>query len=110
MLTTHFLSEAVTERRKAGGIMEHIDGTDHGDIRLYALSTCVWCKKTRALLDELGVGYDYVYVDKLPSAESEQAKVEIKQWNPRCSFPTIVIDNKRCIVGFSEGEIRELLG
>jgi arsenate reductase-like glutaredoxin family protein len=30
-------------------------------------------------------------------------------WNPAASFPTIVIDNQRSIVGFKEDEIREAL-
>ena len=32
-------------------------------VTLYALSTCGWCKKTKKFLDELGVEYEYVYVD-----------------------------------------------
>jgi arsenate reductase-like glutaredoxin family protein len=30
-------------------------------------------------------------------------------WNPSASFPTLVIDNQRSIVGFKEDEIREAL-
>jgi len=33
---------------------------------LYALSTCVWCKKTKELLASLGVDHSYVFVDLLP--------------------------------------------
>ncbi len=40
--------------------MEHVEGTvNRGDVKLYALSTCVWCKKTRASREEVGVAYDY---------------------------------------------------
>ena len=31
-------------------------------IFLFALSTCVWCKKTKKLLDQFGVKYDYADV------------------------------------------------
>jgi len=27
--------------------MTHVDGKNKGKIMLYALSTCVWCKKTK---------------------------------------------------------------
>ncbi len=37
----------------------------------------------------------------------EKLTAEMKKWNPDCSFPTLVIDNKRCIVGFQEDEIRK---
>jgi hypothetical protein len=30
----------------------------------------------------------------------------MEKWNPKGSFPTLVIDDKRCIVGFREDEIR----
>ena len=33
--------------------INHVDGQDKGKVMLYALSTCVWCKKTKKLLDKL---------------------------------------------------------
>jgi glutaredoxin len=88
--------------------VEHVPGRDVGQVMLYALSTCVWCKKTKRLLDELGVAYDYEYVDFLQGDEKTEAMDTMRQWNPSCSFPTLVINDK-CIVGFIENEIREAL-
>ena len=87
----------------------HVPGKQNKNILLYALSTCVWCKKTKHLLDTLGVAYDYIYVDFLDGEEKARIVEEQKQWNPHCSYPTLVIDNKKCIVGFKEDEIREAL-
>lgn len=42
--------------------LEHVDGENKGNIVLFALSTCGWCKKTRMLIEDLGVEYDYIYV------------------------------------------------
>jgi glutaredoxin-like protein NrdH len=89
--------------------VEHVDGNDRGDILLYALSTCQWCRKTKDLLTELGVAFDYIYVDLLEGRELETTLDEVKQYNPRCSFPTLII-GERCIVGFQEKVIREALG
>jgi glutaredoxin-like protein NrdH len=88
--------------------VQHVSGKDKGKIMLFALSTCVWCKKTKALLDELGVAYDYEYVDLLYGADRDKTMNEVKKWNPSCSFPTVVIKGK-CIVGFKDNEIREAL-
>lgn len=87
----------------------HVDGTnDKHHILLYTLSTCGWCRKTKALLRELGVAYDYVDVDVQQGGDRELAKQEVLRWNPACSFPTIVIDGKECVVGFQEDKLREL--
>jgi glutaredoxin len=84
--------------------MTKVDGKNRGNIKLYAISTCIWCKKTKALLDEKEVEYKYVFVDKLSGEEKEKVKEELKEWNPACSYPTIIVNGK-CIVGFEEYEI-----
>jgi len=80
-----------------------------GAIRLFALSTCIWCKKTRELLSSLGVAFDYIYVDLLKGAERAEAIAEVKKYNSSMSFPTLVIGEKS-IVGLKEKEIREAIG
>jgi glutaredoxin len=89
--------------------LTHVDGRNAGQVTLYALSTCVWCRKTRNLLDELGVAYDYEYVDLLVGNDRTQAIDVVRKWNPACSFPTLIIGD-RCIIGFKENDIREALG
>jgi len=90
--------------------IEHVDGENKGKIMLYALSTCIWCKKTKQLFDKLGVEYSYIYVDKLEGEDRNQTIKDIRKWNPRCSFPTTVINNEICIAGFKEYDIKEALG
>ena len=86
---------------------QRVDGTQKGRIVLYTLSTCMWCRMAKNLLRDLGVGYEYVDVDQLQGEEKDAAKAEIRRWNPDGSYPTIVIDDKECICGFDETEIRE---
>jgi len=88
----------------------HVKGENKGKIILYALSTCVWCKKTKKLLTELGVEFYYVYVDLLEGYEQSKVLDEMKRRNPVCSFPTLVIDDKTCIIGYKEEKIREAFG
>jgi glutaredoxin len=85
---------------------QHVDGKDKGNVELYALSTCVWCKMTKALLEKMDVGFDYVYVDQLQGEDKEKTLEELKRWNPRCSFPSLVVNGTRCIVGYKEDEIK----
>ena len=89
--------------------LEHVSGKKAGNIVIYALSTCPWCKKTKKLLSDLGVEYYFTDVDLLTDDEKKQTMETVKKWNPSCSFPTLVIDDKKCIVGFKEDEIKKAL-
>jgi glutaredoxin-like protein NrdH len=87
----------------------HVPGKKSHRVMLYALSTCGWCKKTRELLANLGVDYDYEYVDLLIGEDKTKVVQTVTHWNPACSFPTLIIDDSMCIVGFEEAMIREAL-
>lgn len=87
--------------------IEHVSGKKKGTVMLYALSTCGWCGKTKELLRELGIEFDYAYVDLLEGKEQDTAMNNVERFNPSGSFPTLVINDKKCIVGFKEQEIRE---
>lgn len=79
-------------------------------VKIYTLSTCVWCKKTKELLKTLDVEYEYIDVDTLTGSDLEQATEEVKKFNPYRSFPTIVVDDgKHVILGFNEKEIRKTI-
>jgi glutaredoxin-like protein NrdH len=89
---------------------DHVSGINKGKVVMYGLSTCVWCRKTKQLLTDLGVDFDFIYVDKLEGDEEDQVVKEVRHFNPSVSFPTTVIKGEKAIVGFREKEIREALG
>ena len=89
--------------------IEHVKGENKGKIMLYALSTCVWCRKTKQFLDDIGVEYSYIYVDLLEDNDEDKIMDEIIKCNPRRAFPTIVINDEKCIIGHKENEIKEAL-
>jgi len=90
--------------------MKKVNGENRGKVILYALSTCGWCKKTKMLLNELGVEYWYVDVDQLSGEEKAGIMKEVEKWNPQCSFPTLVLNDRECIVGFKDEQIKRALG
>jgi glutaredoxin-like protein NrdH len=79
-------------------------------VTLYALSTCIWCRKTRELLEAEGVTFDYIYVDLIDVNGREAARTHIRQFSDRTSFPAIIVDDQDCIVGFKPDVIKERLG
>lgn len=86
---------------------KHESGTKKGDVILYTLSTCQWCRKTKDLLSELGIDYYYIDVDLAIGDDQKELTEEIKKFNPACSFPTMVINERDTIIGFDEGKIKE---
>lgn len=89
--------------------LTHVDGKDVGKVVLYALSTCAWCKRVKKLLAELNIGYDYIDADFFNGKESDEIVAEVKRWNPKETYPTLVINDKEAIIGIDKEKIKGLL-
>ena len=79
------------------------------EITMYTLSTCSHCKATKKFLSDCGVKYEFTDVDLLDGAERKAILEDVRKFNPRCSFPTIVI-GETVIIGYKEDQIKEALG
>jgi len=86
-----------------------VKGKKKDEIFLFALSTCGWCAKTKKMFNSLGIEYRYIDVDLVEDEKRDEVMEEFERWNPDESFPTIVINNKKCIIGFREEELKEIL-
>ncbi len=79
-------------------------------IVLFALSSCPACKKTKKLLQKLGVEALTIDLDTIDRESRDKLLQEVRRFNPRETFPTLVINGgEKVIVGFSDNEIREAL-
>ena len=85
------------------------EAKDQPGVKIYSLSTCSHCKAAKKFLGECTIKYDFVDVDLLEGDERKAIVEDVRKFNPRCSFPTIIIGEK-VIVGFKETEIKEALG
>jgi glutaredoxin len=79
--------------------------SSHDKNVLYALSTCVWCKKTKRLLDRLGVKYEIIYVDMLSDDEEQKVIDAVCKWTRDETYPILVINGKKAICGYDEEKI-----
>ena len=85
-----------------------MSGLKSKEILLFALSTCIWCKKTKELLKDLGLEHNYVDVDLLFGSDREEAYNEMRK-HKSASFPTIVINNgEDIIIGYEEEKLKSL--
>jgi glutaredoxin-like protein NrdH len=78
-------------------------------VKVFSLSTCSHCRATKKFLGDCTVKYEFVDVDLLEGDERKAVLEDVKKFNPKCSFPTIII-GETVIVGYKENEIKEALG
>jgi len=78
-------------------------------VMVYSLSTCSHCNATKRLLSACKIEYVFKDVDLLSNEDRKAILEDIRNFNPECSFPTIII-GKKVIVGYNEKEIMAALG
>lgn len=78
-------------------------------IKLYTLSTCSHCMRTKRFFKDNDIEMESVDVDLLSGAERERVMDEVRKLNPDCNFPTIRIGDD-VLVGFNEEKLRKALG
>ncbi|UCG79491.1 MAG: glutaredoxin family protein [Nitrospirota bacterium] len=85
--------------------------SDERKIVLFALSTCPACKKTKDLLNSMGIDYVSADLDTVDIESRNRLLEKVREHNPKETFPTLVINaGEKVIVGYSKEEITEALG
>ena len=88
---------------------EHVNGDrDDHKVRLLTLSNCGHCKQAKKLMNELGISYDFVDVDKCNREEKREITKFLRERDLPLSFPIIMIDEE-IITGYRAKKIHELL-
>ena len=86
--------ESVVFKKKKGKVNEK-------KLTLFALTTCSFCKKARAFLDQHGFSYDYLYMDKLDPDVKKKLKIQFaEKFDKRLTYPTLMIDDTELLTGF----------
>jgi glutaredoxin-like protein NrdH len=87
-----------------------VAGKNAGELKLYALSTCGWCRRAKQFLNEAGVAYSYIDVDLLPDKEQDKLAAEVMKWNPAETYPTIVINGEKGFLATDTDRLKKELG
>ena len=88
-----------------------VDGTNSKNkVFLYTLSTCGWCKKTKELLKEKGIAYEYIDLDTCSKDDQKTAIEILKGKNLPVAFPIVIVNDDKVIQGFKKDDILEALG
>ena len=76
---------------------------------MYALTTCQHCKNTRKFLDANNVDYIVIYLDEYAGSQRSDLMEKVRTYNPRGTFPTILVPGGKVIVGFRKQLMQEAL-
>jgi len=74
---------------------------------LYTISTCGWCKKTKQLLKDKEIAYEYIDLDTCSKEEQKKAIEILKEKKIPVAFPVIVVNDDKVIQGFKKDDILE---
>lgn len=76
---------------------------------MYALTTCQHCKNTRKFLDANNVDYIVIYLDDYSGSQRSDLMEKVRTYNPRGTFPTILVPGGKVIVGYRKQLMQEAL-
>ena len=77
-------------------------------VRLYTLSTCPWCRKTKKWFKDKGVPFEFVDYDLASEQEQEKIGQEMMKHTGHISFPFVDIDGN-VVIGYNPEKYEQLL-
>lgn len=77
-------------------------------VRIYALSTCVYCKKTKEFMKKNGVDFECIDVDLLEGGEKEKVKEEVRKLCRGCGYPVICVGDE-VTSGYDEEKLKKMI-
>ena len=76
---------------------------------MYALTTCLHCKNTKKFLDENHYDVTVIHLDDYCDAQRAELMEKVRKYNPRGTFPVVLMPNGKVIVGFRKTLLEEAM-
>jgi len=81
-------------------------------VRIYSVSTCLPCLRTKEFLDGESVEYEYLDLDMATSDEQSEAMIEIGDHMPargaKFIFPIVIIDGYILVIGYDRARLSKI--
>jgi len=82
-----------------------------GKIQFFALSTCGFCRRGQDFLEEHGIAYEFIHLDRLSAEVKALTKEQFKTaFGATLSYPALVLEDGRHVVGYVKRAWEDLLG
>ena len=76
---------------------------------MYALTTCLHCKNTKKFLEENHYDVTVIHLDDYCDAQRAELMEKVRKYNPRGTFPVVLMPNGKVIVGFRKMLLEEAM-
>ena len=76
---------------------------------MYAISTCIWCKRAKRFLSNHQIEYEYIDVDLISQEDLQHVERDIKDRKGQLLFPTIIVDDQMLLTNPQEEQLRQVL-
>ena len=76
---------------------------------MYALTTCLHCKNTKKFLEENNLEVIVIHLDDYCDSDRSNLMEKVRKYNPRGTFPVVLMPNGKVIVGFRKMLLTEAL-
>lgn len=79
----------------------HEGAVARGDLKLFALSTCGFCKRAIKFLKDRDVTFSFIYLDSLGVERKREVSASFREeFGARMLYPTLLIDGRDFLTGF----------
>lgn len=76
---------------------------------MYALTTCLHCKNTKKFLEENKYEVIVIHLDDYCDSDRSNLMEKVRKYNPRGTFPVVLMPNGKVIVGFRKVLLQEAM-
>ena len=76
---------------------------------MYALTTCLHCKNTKKVLEENNYEVTVIHLDDYCDSDRSNLMEKVRKYNPRGTFPVVLMPNGKVIVGFRKLLLQEAM-
>ena len=76
---------------------------------MYALTTCLHCKNTKKFLEENHYEVTVIHLDDYCDSQRSNLMEKVRKYNPRGTFPVVLMPNGKVIVGFRKLLLEEAM-
>jgi glutaredoxin len=77
-------------------------------VKMYTLSTCPWCMKTKKFFKDNKIPFEYIDYDLASEAEQKKLMKELETLGSTGGFPVVVIE-ENVVLGYNPDAYKQLL-